>query len=312
MLIGDYSDLLAGGSVVIAVLTFAAFLRGAAWWLDLLTHFRVHYFAASAILAGALLAMGHQAAALFSAAVGAVNLLAIAHPLLKTRRRSHRLPPARARRLKIATLNLYYYNTRYAAVREFLQRAHPDIVLLQEVTHDWARELDRLADEFPHRLLRENHDNWDGVGLLARSPWQSAEFIGRLGTVDTAVIRARFRDFTVLTVKTLAPKRSGWTSVRDQQLAELGKLAAQSPQPVIVAGDFNAAPWSRGYAKFLQHSRLIWQSAGCKPGWPARFGWLGVPIDHILVSAPLRVIAPEVGPYVGSDHRPLLAFVGQD
>ena len=44
-----------------------------------------------------------------------------------------------------------------------------------------------------------------------------------------------------------------------------------------------------------------------RPTWQAGFWPLALRIDHILVSPQLCVEAVEVGPSIGSDHRPVIA-----
>lgn len=78
----------------------------------------------------------------------------------------------------------------------------------------------------------------------------------------------------------------------------------------MLAGDFNATPWSPFFRDFLRHSRV---SAGAStwslnPTWPA--GSVGtvllrIPLDHCRVSADLAVVSQQVGPDIGSDHFPL-------
>jgi endonuclease/exonuclease/phosphatase (EEP) superfamily protein YafD len=42
-----------------------------------------------------------------------------------------------------------------------------------------------------------------------------------------------------------------------------------------------------------------------RPTWQVGFWPLALPIDHVLVSRDACVVAHEIGPDVGSDHRPL-------
>ncbi len=76
--------------------------------------------------------------------------------------------------------------------------------------------------------------------------------------------------------------------------------------PAAVAGDLNTTPWSREFRRLLAQSGL--DGPLLRPRTlPARLGWAGLPIDHVLAGGGLRVAAVEPGPDLGSDHRPVVA-----
>ncbi len=102
-------------------------------------------------------------------------------------------------------------------------------------------------------------------------------------------------------------RSAGW---RDQQLAHITGRVGRDPQ-VLVAGDFNATPWSQAYRSFRRNTELQDSSAATLP-WPTWFGGsavasvLAVPIDHVLHGKGWRVVERRIGPDIGSDHRPLI------
>jgi endonuclease/exonuclease/phosphatase (EEP) superfamily protein YafD len=53
--------------------------------------------------------------------------------------------------------------------------------------------------------------------------------------------------------------------------------------------------------------RDVMQGRGWRPTWLAGFWPLALRIDHVLASPGLCVEQAEVGPDVGSDHRPVFA-----
>ena len=77
---------------------------------------------------------------------------------------------------------------------------------------------------------------------------------------------------------------------------------------MVVAGDFNATPWSPHFQDVLSQSDL--QDTGAGRGiqntwyrFPVLF--LGLPIDHILTRG-VAVLQRQIGPPIGSAHRPLV------
>ena len=78
---------------------------------------------------------------------------------------------------------------------------------------------------------------------------------------------------------------------------------------MIVAGDFNATPWSPHFRDLLATTGLrdAGSGRGWLPTWPTWLGPAGIPIDHVLVKGPVTVAGLSLGPDVGSDYRPLVA-----
>jgi endonuclease/exonuclease/phosphatase (EEP) superfamily protein YafD len=78
-------------------------------------------------------------------------------------------------------------------------------------------------------------------------------------------------------------------------------------------GDLNATPFSPRFKNLLIDCGLRDSSLGfgITRTWHSEIPLLGLPIDHILVSRDLAVISREVGPKVGSDHRPVMVRVAR-
>jgi endonuclease/exonuclease/phosphatase (EEP) superfamily protein YafD len=79
--------------------------------------------------------------------------------------------------------------------------------------------------------------------------------------------------------------------------------------PLVVAGDFNAAPWSRRLDELWRLCALApprWPPAT----WPVAAGPAGVPIDNILVRGGARLVSLDTwGAELGSNHLGLLARI---
>jgi endonuclease/exonuclease/phosphatase (EEP) superfamily protein YafD len=103
------------------------------------------------------------------------------------------------------------------------------------------------------------------------------------------------------------PIQASGLQLRDEFLAAIAPIIAGLDGPVIVAGDFNATPFTPAFRRFLVDARVLPPRA--LPGsYPANFGALGLPIDHILLrDADLSAV--RALPATGSDHRPILAHI---
>ncbi|MBK8160371.1 MAG: endonuclease/exonuclease/phosphatase family protein [Rhodospirillaceae bacterium] len=96
-----------------------------------------------------------------------------------------------------------------------------------------------------------------------------------------------------------------------RQVRALAGQMADIPRPTILAGDFNALPWSGA----LDHlTSAMWSGTMAAPAapWVGTFpAWspLKLPIDQIRVSGGLQIVSVAAGPDVGSVHLPVLAII---
>ncbi len=94
--------------------------------------------------------------------------------------------------------------------------------------------------------------------------------------------------------------------------AVAARVAAEVPGPVVLVGDLNTAPWSRAVRDFLQTSGMQDSSLslGLTPTWPAYLPPpLRIPLDQCYTGNGCRAVRKETGPFIGSDHLPLLVEV---
>ncbi len=97
-------------------------------------------------------------------------------------------------------------------------------------------------------------------------------------------------------------------SMRNRQLHTFAKAAKMAGLPAFVAGDLNATPWSNAFSKLDQAG--LRRATGLTPTWPAiGRGWMGIPIDHVLVTPHWSVVERRVGPNIGSDHFPVMVRI---
>jgi endonuclease/exonuclease/phosphatase (EEP) superfamily protein YafD len=91
------------------------------------------------------------------------------------------------------------------------------------------------------------------------------------------------------------------------EIRGVASLARSTPDPVLVAGDFNATWWSHSFRVFEEESGLT-HMGRFLPSWPAEArGLPQLDIDHLWVSRSLTTEEVHLGPNIGSDHRPLVA-----
>jgi endonuclease/exonuclease/phosphatase (EEP) superfamily protein YafD len=206
---------------------------------------------------------------------------------------------------RVLHLNAWRENGRLEAVPGFLRAQGADIVVLLEATPALMAALTGLGDLYPYRADCAGTGRC-GLAILSRRPLTSVTFTPRVvrpGEEAPPIAVARIEGLAATLVAT-HPARP-WEGQGADMAALLRRLRGIEG-PVILSGDFNAAPWSASMQHFLQQSGLV--RAGRSWGtWPSPMGPLGIPIDHILVSpwVPAQGVRALAAP--GSDHRAVLA-----
>ena len=143
--------------------------------------------------------------------------------------------------------------------------------------------------------------------MLSRHPMQATTL---RDADDIARIEARIdlgaACVELIAVHPMPPISPYFHAARDELLSALGDRASKNSLPMLVVGDLNATAWSSAFAGLAQ--RGLQRAGDLRPTWPdAGRGWFGIPIDHVLASGHWRMRGSQVGPDLGSDHRPLLA-----
>lgn len=167
---------------------------------------------------------------------------------------------------------------------------------------DSERPLGRRVVRTP-RFGEARPGRW-GIALLSRLPVVSAEVLelGRLPR-DRSRRAAIVLEVAVGTgaVTVVGTHMSHLTYGSPLQFRQLNRLldARFGARPAVIAGDMNL--WGPPVGALFPH----WHRALRQRTWPA---WRPhSQVDHILVRGPLAVLAAEVLPMAGSDHRPVRA-----
>jgi endonuclease/exonuclease/phosphatase (EEP) superfamily protein YafD len=298
--------LLDAAGAVMAAATAAGFLAQTWWLFELTVHFRVQLAAGLALLAMlAGIRRRWRVAAIFSGFLLA-NLMVVLPGLVPEREPD----PSGSQRLRAVLLNVHARNEQYAAVRDFLQAANPDLLLLEEVTPVWTNELRAVLDRYPHSVVVPRDDNF-GVALFSRHPLTNVAIRAFGGAAIPSLLATASINGIATRLAGLHPLPPGTAEnarLRNAHLAAAAQEIGSGTGPVIVLGDLNTSPWSPWFKRFLREARLknSSQGRGLFASWPVQFWPLRIPLDHCLVSPPIGVAAKTLGPDVGSDHLPIV------
>ena len=280
--------------------------------LDSFSHLRLH-LAALTILCGAVLLAIRQfdvSAVLFLAA-GAAIILTWQGVALEAadQRLSTQPPPGNRATYRLLHLNLRHDNPSPGEVLSLIGRTQPDIVALTEVSDMWRERLEIIAHAYPHSLLCPPPSPIGGVAILSRRPFAEGNEPACHERGALAVARIDLSGEAI----NVAALHIGWPWPFDQPraLPRVTRHLARLRGPGIVAGDFNAAPWSWTVRSIAQESGFrIVEGVGSTwlflsmPDWLRRH--IGLPIDHLMAKGGVAPHAIERRGDAGSDHLPLL------
>lgn len=301
-------------ALVVAGLYLGAFLTAlgilANWWpaLDIVNN------GLPFLATGCLALLGLAFAARSRMLIGAAALLlAVCFAMLLTGLPGAS-PEAEAgseRFLRVATFNLWGRNGHVDRVIKFLDDIDADAVVLEEVRPHHSDLLAKLSARYPHRV-GEQH----GLVILSKHPILADGRIDRAGRPPrmSLIIRWARLDVNGASVELAGVHlaRPFYPELQQADILDLTKFAQSRSAPLILAGDFNMAPWTFKLKRFTEATGLG-RFSTFQPTWPMH--WLGlpllplIPIDNVFASAHFASLGTTMGPRLGSDHRPVIADI---
>jgi endonuclease/exonuclease/phosphatase (EEP) superfamily protein YafD len=306
------------GVLLLVVTGFAIACSATGWdyWPDLFSHFQIQYWLGAVFLTILLLLLRTRYPIL-------IGLFCVA--LLSAHVLTWYIPSSGATTpfVKILFANVWEYNSNHAQILTLVRSEAPDFVLFAEASARWKKELDTLKDIYPYSTREKK-----GELIYSKSDLKDTEIIDRdLRFQNVSIIRKlkhKGQEFTLIAAHPPSPTLVHNFFDRNKQLDELGNYLEHSTDNLIIAGDFNTSPWSPYYRKFAYRARLVnaRQGFGLVPTWAPPSvrrlpeflqPFLSVPIDHIFTrsgSIKLRATSFRTGPYIGSDHLPVIAEIG--
>lgn len=303
--------LLASGLLAIDVSTVAARSHRLA---DGLTSFRLQYLMAAAGLLVSLLLVGGRGGGVRWSRWGmAIVMVHQVYWILPTLRLRVAPEPAFVHEVQSSVLafNVLHSNQDTEKTLAYVRQVDAEVLGFFESIKHWPEALLELADTWPYHL------RIDALEMELYSKHEIASnqvyrFGQRRGFVACDLM-IKGTPVTVLINHPYPPISLGEQAYqwRNEQLHALGKAFAQHADPLVVIGDFNASPWSPVMLDL--EAETGWKRA--LPRWSPRGThalvapetWLfAQPIDHALVNEQVRPLDMVIGPYLGSDHRPLV------
>lgn len=228
------------------------------------------------------------------------------------------------RSLRIVTCNLWTH-VDMRSLSEFISGAQPDIIVFQEAYSNNQEVIEKILSRDKWYLSFEGY-----LGIASRLKIIDSETVTRNIVGGWGGLAARYTldgpagniYFFNIALKT---PRAGIEAIMDEGAAGLSAMRKVTElqdeeshilsawiaphKNVLIAGDFNLSQANPIYNKYWSRFTNAFSYAGFGFGHTRFTRWHGVRIDHILSDGNWEVIHSEVGPDVGSDHRPMIADV---
>ncbi len=288
--------------------TWLGSLGSYGWKFDLLSHFRLQYVLACAVVLVFALIRRRTLLALI-ALFSLLWNVQIVHPFHQT---AEVAAGSKKKPLRVMTFNVMTTNHNPVAAVSHAMQSDADIICLPEVDDTWRVALEPLRIKYPRHVEEMNNGNF-GIACYTRLPLKSLEVryftVWRLPTVVMNLDHLG-RPLTFIGTHPIPPMSEVDAQAWREQLSGIATLVAGLSGEVIAAGDFNATPWCEGMRLLREKSGLDFHSVD--PVWPPTWGLrlpMMIPIDHVLVKGGLVVQKRTIGPAMGSDHRSVVVEI---
>lgn len=285
----------------------AGFFGDRVRFFDTLAHLRAHASGALVLAGAALLWSRLWAAGLASLAAAALGLATVAPYLLPAA--AVEAAATDAPRYTLLQMNLRFDAPDKGATLRLIGERLPDVVTVQEMTRGWRAAFETLSDRYPYQYYCAPPEFGGDAAILSRRPFAD----GDKGVCD---IRAGFAakriDFNGMQLVVGSQHlRWPWPGGQWRQIERVAPTLALLGNPLIIAGDFNTAPWSAAMRALAAAggTRIV---KGIGPTWfptplPAAIGrHFGLPIDNVLASDGVEILAVTRPAATTSDHLPVL------
>jgi endonuclease/exonuclease/phosphatase (EEP) superfamily protein YafD len=300
-------------ALALALATLCTLAARLCWLFDLFSHFRLQYVVAAALFA--LLALATEA----WLTAGVLVAVTLVHGFaLRNLWRHGPAADARGTPLRVLTFNVLAGNQAPAAVLRLVRASDADLVVIVDAKRmRWRRVIFDLSELYPYHVPRQRwpEPGWrwlepPRIFLFSRFPIVGDAVAGGPDGPCLAVELAAGGQRLVLAGVHMAPMLPGARHRRlRRELEQFAEFVGRTDRPVLVAGDFNATPWSPHFGDLIETAGLrnAADGQGYLATWPSWFWPARIPIDHILLKGRLTVASLRRGPAAGSDHYQLIA-----
>lgn len=299
------TNVLVGIASLMLLLSVVAWLGFVHWVADVVALFVPYLAGGTAVLLLIFAILRHRTGAVLAGLALLLNLIPLVGYLPLARTAAAASQPVD---LRLMVYNIYYPNNDLDAIRAEVDAHDPDVIFLMEYSFAIQAQIEADFADYPYRLIEPSRKS-SGMVLFSRVPLM-ASTVYRFDDTRIPILEVSFDvagEAVTLVGAHPWPPIDRWAALHALQVADIQRVAEQVEGPLIVAGDFNAVPWSFAL-------RQLQEAAGVQDtrrGLGGLTTWTGPPLvrlslDHVFASAELAVQNYAYGQSGGSDHLPII------
>lgn len=296
-------DLLLLAAVLV---TITSFLGAFHYFFEWMSHARPLICIACIILTFLLLIFSSRKkvyVCLFLSLINAVQIISLYVPEPAAKNEG-------GRQFKFLQMNIWGgKNKEIKSVIALIERENAEVVGISELTNETWSKLGPKLKTYPYQVVQSSYG---GIGLFSKFPIVDGK-LERFGTMKRPRVVARLqiqnRPVKIVFAHPIIPMRK--IGFRDAEFVQLARDINSATEPAILAGDLNCTPWSYKFYELMKITNLkdSEKGFGYQPSWSTFHKIPMFCIDHLLATKEISVLQRYSGPYVGSDHLPVITVL---
>jgi endonuclease/exonuclease/phosphatase (EEP) superfamily protein YafD len=192
-----------------------------------------------------------------------------------------------------------------------------DLIIVSGVSD--ARLQPLVVDGSPYQTIVAPPENSTGIAIIGKGPFTSEE--RRTGATDEPIYLINLPSgedvITVVTAWAELATSADAAGAVAERTATIHEIVRTRSHPVAVIGPLGATRFTSPMRDLLSTSGLRDASEGSGylattpvSGIPLIGGWIGIPLDVVLMTADITPLGLESGPDVGVNHLPISVTIG--
>lgn len=200
---------------------------------------------------------------------------------------------------------------------DWLRTVDADVLLIAQGSSVTVEQLTGEGSDWIV-LLEPEIENTAGQLVFGKQAWDVAVTPTGVGSDTVIRVTVGSGDVTYDVITAYGPTATNGPDA-DRLVARLdtiASLAEASPNPIVVVGNLGTTRWTHGMRSLLSNTPLRDATEGkgylatsSASSLPVIGGWIGLPLDLVLMSDGATPIEIETGPDLTADHLPVRVIV---
>ncbi|PIQ50386.1 MAG: hypothetical protein COW03_00155 [Cytophagales bacterium CG12_big_fil_rev_8_21_14_0_65_40_12] len=212
--------------------------------------------------------------------------------------------------LKVLQFNVLTSNEAYKATIDRVLQLAPDFVSFQEVSYQWANELESgLSEAYPYSKVVRSPDESQGIAVFSKYPLIDTQVIIWGGTANiSGKVKMAHEDINFLALHTRSPTTKLKWNARNEHLVSAKEFIQDQQGEFLVLGDFNTVPWDKRLLNFKSSTALTDSRKKLTPTYPTWNPFIAqIPIDYIFHSKGIGCQSLD-SVDITSDHKAIMGI----